>query len=193
MKIILRLFVIFLASSVLFIDKIYAQKAYPVWAVKTNLLYDATTTLNLGIELKFSRKLTLELPVSYNPWTFHDNAKLKHITVQPELRYWLCESFSGHFFGLHGHYAFFNAGNIDFISPLADYRYEGYLWGAGISYGYQWILSTRWSMEATFGLGYARIFYDKYNCESCGDYINSDITNYYGPTKAGISLIYNIK
>lgn len=193
MKMRLQIFTFILVVLAASTDEIRAQKTYPVWAVKTNLLYDATTTMNLGMEFKLGRKLTLELPVSYNPWTFRDNTKLKHLTVQPELRYWLCESFYGHFFGFHGHYALFNAGNVNFIPPLEDYRYQGYLWGAGISYGYHWLLSKRWSLEATIGIGYARITYDKYQCETCGEFIESGKTNYFGPTKAGITLIYNIK
>ena len=39
-------------------------------------------------------------------------------------------------------------------------RYDGSLYGVGISYGYQWIISKRWSMEATIGVGYARLKYD---------------------------------
>jgi hypothetical protein len=37
-------------------------------AVKTNLLYDLTSTINLGLEIGLSPKWTLELPVNYNPW-----------------------------------------------------------------------------------------------------------------------------
>ncbi len=189
----LRIFTFVLAALVATASEAGAQKSHPVWAIKTNLLYDATTTLNLGMEFRLARKSTLEIPVSYNPWTFRNNAKLKHLTIQPEVRYWLCESFYGHFFGIHGHYSIFNAGNVDFIAPLADYRYEGHLWGAGVSYGYQKILSPRWSLEMTLGIGYARIIYDKYDCENCGGYISSGKTNYFGLTKLGITLVYNIK
>ena len=37
-------------------------------AVKSNLLYDATTTVNLGLEFGLARKWTLDIPVNYNPW-----------------------------------------------------------------------------------------------------------------------------
>ena len=46
-------------------------------AVKSNLLYDATTTMNLGLEVALARKWTLDIPVNYNPWKF-DDARLKH-------------------------------------------------------------------------------------------------------------------
>ena len=37
-------------------------------AVKSNLLYDATSTLNMGVELGLSRQWTLDVPLNYNPW-----------------------------------------------------------------------------------------------------------------------------
>ena len=78
-------------------------------AVKSNLLYDVTTTMNLGLEVALSRKWTLDIPVNYNPWKF-DDTRLKHWGIQPELRYWFCESFNRTFIGLHAHYADFNVG-----------------------------------------------------------------------------------
>lgn len=67
-------------------------------AVKTNLLYDATTTINLEGEVKLAARWTLGLSGNYNPWTFSEDKKMKHWLIQPEARYWLCESFAGHFF-----------------------------------------------------------------------------------------------
>ena len=75
----------------------YAQKA----AVKTNLLYDATSTLNLGVEFGLARRWTLDVSGNYNPWTFSENRKMKHWLVQPEVRWWNCTRFSGHFVGFH--------------------------------------------------------------------------------------------
>jgi hypothetical protein len=66
-------------------------------AVKTNLLYDATTTGNIGVEAGLSKKWTLDVSGNLNPWTFSNNKKIKHWMVQPEARYWLCEKFNGQF------------------------------------------------------------------------------------------------
>lgn len=164
----------------------------PEFAVKTNALYWATTTANLGFEVGLSKKLTLDVSGNYNPWEFSDNKQIKHWLVQPELRYWLCERFYGHFFGLHAHYAEANVSNLN-IFGLGDYRYQGNIYGAGISYGYQWILNKRWSMEATVGVGYARLNFDKYNCGTCGSKISKEHKNYFGPTKVALSIIYVIK
>jgi opacity protein-like surface antigen len=164
----------------------------PVLTINSNLLYDATTSMNLGLEFKLNERLTLKLPVTYNPWTFKENKKFKFIWTQPELRWWLCEAFSGHFFGLHGHYAQFNVGSVG-TDYMKKHRYEGDLYGGGISYGYQFYLAPRWSLEASIGVGYAHMEYDVYKCETCGEFIKSEKKDYFGPTQAGISLIYIIK
>lgn len=168
-------------------------------AVKTNLLYDAFATVNLGTEIGLSPKWTLDLSANYNGWTFGDNKKWKHFLVQPEARYWLCERFNGHFVGAHLVGGIYNIGNIDAdfklfgtdFGSLKDHRYEGWMIGAGIGYGYQWLLSRHWSMEAEIGIGYIYTRADKYECAYCGDKVEDNEPHHYlGPTKAAISLIY---
>ena len=164
-------------------------------AIKTNLLYDISTTINLGAEFRLAPKWTLDLSANYNPFTFSDSKKWKHWMVQPEARYWLCEAFNGHFLGLHSGYAFYNAGGVRFPfqdKSTRDYRYQGWATGVGFSYGYSWILGKRWNLEATLGFGYIYSSYDKYECATCGDFKNSDKKHYFSPTKAGISIIYMI-
>ena len=115
-------------------------------------------------------------------------------TGAPERRYWLCEKFNGHFLALHGHYAKYNVGGMSFLSDnMERHRYQGHLWGGGISYGYQWLLGNRWSMEAVLGVGYARLDHSKYPCATCGTIQKSEKKNYFGPTKAAVSIIYIIK
>lgn len=167
-------------------------------AAKTNLLYWATTTPNLGFELGLGSRSTLELAAGYNPWTLDGerNKKIKHWLVMPEYRYWLCESFNGHFFGAHAGYAYYNIGGVrlPFLSKgMKDHRYQGWAAGAGVSYGYSWIVGTRWNIEATIGVGYVYTNYDKYECATCGEFKGNKAKHYFGPTKAGISLIYIIK
>ena len=65
------------------------------WAVKSNLLYDATATINLGVEAALGPRVTLDISGNYNPWEFGD-ARWKHWLIQPEVRYWLCERFNRH-------------------------------------------------------------------------------------------------
>lgn len=163
----------------------------PVFAVKTNALYWATTTPNLGIEFAVGRKHTIDISGNYNPFSFSDK-KFKHWFVQPEYRYWFCDRFYRHFIGIHAHVGEFNVCNIKLLNT-EHYRYQGTFYGAGISYGYHWILGNHWSLETSIGIGYARIDYDKFPCKDCGSRIKEDHKNYFGPTKAALSLIYVIK
>jgi outer membrane protein OmpA-like peptidoglycan-associated protein len=167
----------------------------PNWNIKTNLLYDATATLNLGVEFRLGDNLSLDVPFNYNAWTFSNDRKWKHILVQPELRWWKKETFRGHFFGLHGHYAVYNVGHLPhgpFSEHMNTHRYEGWLAGAGVSYGYRWNFDHRWALEATVGVGYAYMDQDKFRCGRCGELLAGSQRHYFGPTKAGISLIFGI-
>lgn len=167
-------------------------------ALKTNALYWATTSLNAAMETKLSTRWTLDMSVGYNPFTFSENKKLKHVAIQPEARYWLCSPFAGHFVGAHLLYSHFNIGGVKLpfgiFSDLADYRYQGDLGAVGVVYGYSWMLpSKRWSIEAAVGLGYGYVSYDKYECQTCGGKIGKATKGLLMPTKLALSLIYYIK
>jgi hypothetical protein len=170
------------------------EEQLPRLALKTNMLYLLTGTPNLGLEARLSARLSAGLSAGYNPWTFGGNAKLKHVLLVPELRYWFSEPFNGAFAGVRGIYADFNAGHVKLplgmLPGLADYRYRGQAYGGGVTAGYAWILSPRWNLEAWLGAGFLYTRYDKYECRTCGAYIGSADRRYWGPTGAGISLVY---
>lgn len=166
-------------------------------SVKTNLLYDATASVNLGVEGKVAPRWSLELSGDFNDWTIRDH-KLKHWFVQPEARYWFCEAFLKNFIAIHAIGGQFNVGNIknginflgtDF-SKLSDHRYQGYAIGGGIAYGYALPLSKHWNMEFEIGVGYVYLKYDIFQCSKCGKKDGYDHHNYFGPTKAAINLVY---
>lgn len=79
------------------VGKVFAQNV----AVKTNLLYDVTATINVGVELGLSPRWTFDLSGNFNGWTMSDNRKWKHWLIQPEARYWFCDRFAGHFIVAH--------------------------------------------------------------------------------------------
>ena len=169
-------------------------------AIKSNLLYDATLTLNGGVEVKFSPKWTGDLSANLNAWTVNDR-RWKHWLVQPEVRYWFCEAFSGHFVGAHLLGGQYNWGNLNMpfsflgtdFGKLKDYRYQGWMAGAGIAYGYSWILSRHWNIGAEIGLGWVYTRSDVFECDDCGQRIRRDVPhNYVGPTQIAINLIYTL-
>lgn len=162
------------------------------WGVTTNGLYWLTATPNLGVEVSVHPKMTLAASLQYNPFTYKNNRKMKHLLGQFEYRYWLSETFKGHYFGAHTINGMYNFGNLPFGS-LKNYRYEGNLFGGGFTYGYQWILNSRLNIGADIGFGYFYMDYQKFYCPTCGEKIERYHTNYLGPTKVGISLIYLLK
>lgn len=176
----------------------FAMETPPFVSIKTNLLYAATLTPNLGIEFGLGKKATLELSGGNNRWKRDgdedDNKKLVHWTIKTEARYWLCERFNGHFFGAHLFYSKYNIGGYK-IPMLFDkeYRYEGDAFGAGVSYGYHWMWSKRWGMEFNLGVGVASLDYKKKDCEKCGSTVGDYKKTYFGPTSAGIKLMFIIK
>lgn len=165
-------------------------------AIKTNALYWATTTPNLGVEMSLGKKHTAQLFYGLNPWKQGggDGTSLRHWSLMPEYRYWFCQSFNGWFVGAHLMGGEFNAAAVKLpmgmFKELRDHRYEGWYAGGGVTAGYQWVLSKHWNFEASMGIGYDYIKYDKFKCGVCGEKLKSGHKNYFGPTKAALSLLY---
>ena len=175
-------------------DQMRTEEYLPKFAVKTNLLYLATTTLDAGVEFGLARKWTLGLSGAYNPFQLQEGGINLMWLVQPELRYWFCQRFEKHFIGLHGLYGQFNIGQVDFLTTTFEQnRYSGWGAGAGISYGYHLPIANRWALEFTLGAGYVYLEYDKFRCYECDEFVAKKNSHYFGPTKAGVSLIFMIK
>lgn len=170
--------------------------------IKTNLLYLATTTPNIGVEWKMNRHYTAALTTGYNPFRFSQymdkngntvNPKLRHWLTAAEFRYWFCESFLGWNIGINLFGGEYNVTGLKFMKALNDARYKGWGAGAGLTVGYQFPLSVRWSLDFSVGAGYVHTRYTKYDCYACGDKQGRYKKNYLGPTKAAISIVYSLK
>lgn len=191
-------YIIVLLVSVCFFLPMRGQEV----GLKTNLLYLATTTPNLGVEWGLDRHYSVSLSVGYNPFRFSSykdeegsrvNPKLSHWLVSAESKYWFCETFLGWNIGVHLFSGEYNVTGFRWIHPLGKGRYKG--WGAGIggTVGYQFPLSERWSLDFSLGMGYAYTRYTKYDCYACGDKQGKYKKNYLGPTKAVVSVVYFLK
>lgn len=167
-------------------------------AVKTNLLYDATATANLGLEIGLAPRWTLDLSGNLNAWSQNEQVKWKHWLAQPEVRFWFCDRFSRHFLGAHLIGAAFNFGGLDndlaFLgtdfSVLSDNRYQGYAYGGGLAYGFAFVLSRHLNLELEAGFGYMYLDYERYECAGCGRKVEDAVHHYVGPTKAAVNLVF---
>ena len=167
-------------------------------AIKTNLLYDATATANVGLEIGLAPKWSLDISGNFNSWSKDSHTKWKHWMAQPEARYWFCDRFSRHFIGAHLIGGAFNFGNInnnisflgtDF-SVLSEKRYQGYAYGGGVAYGFAFMLSKHLNLELEAGFGYMCLDYETFECAGCGRKVAEGIHHYVGPTKAAINLVF---
>lgn len=172
--------------------------------LRTNLLYLVTASLNASIDIGLSCHWSLSLTAGFNPWKYPKrnrddnkivNPKTLHWLVMPELRFWPRGHLQRGYIGVYGQYAQYNVGGISFIPALNNSRYDGYLYGGGISIGWHWWLGRRHrtGLEASIGVGYLRLHYDRYRACNCSGLLETTDRDYIGPTKAALSLTYLIK
>lgn len=177
----------------------HAQQSLPeskgsTFGLKTNIPYWGTVTPNLGAEVRLATRWTLDAEVGLNPFNGKNDdggygKSLKHLRVHPEIRYWFCEAFHKHFIGLHVPYLLYNVSDIKLLGTENE-RHQGWGTGVGLSYGYSWLLSKHWNLEATIGAGYLYLESDKYPCSHCGTKKETVKKHYFGPTQAAVNLIY---
>jgi hypothetical protein len=169
------------------------------FAIKTNFLYDASATINAGVEFSLSPSWSFDLSGNWNSWSTSGKSRWKHWLVQPEARYWFCDVLANHFVGFHLLGQQFNFGGIDAdfkflgtdFSKLKDHRYQGYSVGAGLAYGYAFVLGQHWNLELELGAGYVYSWYDEYDCTECATKTGKDLDHHYvGPTKLAVNLVY---
>ena len=158
-------------------------------ALKTNALYWATASANIGLELRVSRHVTFDIDAIYHEfyWLYKIDTRAEILT--PEVRYWFsARPQAHHYIGIMG-----LAANYKFILKNFDHHI-GDAYGVGLTYGYSFPLSRHWSLETSVGagLGYRR----EKNYDSRFD-PEPERNNYnkwqFMPMKAGVSFVYIIK
>ena len=120
-------------------------------SLKTNALYWAVAHPNLGVEFRLTPHYTLNVEV-IGTYLHKGRFHARNIVANPEVRYWFnARPQSQHVVG-----AMAFASSYDYRTKNWNHIGEGF--GAGVTYGYSWVLSTHWSLETTAGLGaaYAR-------------------------------------
>ncbi len=176
--------------------------AYHHTELRTNLLYLATATFNASIDYGLTKQWSLSMTVGYNPFKWPQrhrdddkvvNPKTLHWLLMPEVKYWFTEHLNGLYVGGHAIYAQYNIGGISFIPALNNNRYDGNLFGTGVSVGWHKWIGKRTALDFSFGLGYLHLHYDKYKACKCSGLLGIYNQNYFGPTKMAVSLAYLIK
>lgn len=168
----------------------WPERRQRFFAIKTNLLGDLALCANLGFEVELWPHWSLDVPVWYSPYDITERWRIRLLAVQPEVRYWLKDAGTGHYFGVHTTVAGFN------VSLNGDWRYQDpnhAAFGLGVGYGYSFHLdkARRWGLEAQIGAGYISYKWIKYhNTGRNGAKYSRGGGTYWGITRAGLTLSY---
>jgi len=164
------------------------------FVVRTNLLYDAFLTPTLGIEWRLNHNLGVKLDGSYAYWGNEHGRVQKLWMLSPEVR-WYMGAPKRLYLGAAANFGEYNIykGMIGSMFP-DDKGYQGDFWNAGLTAGYQLPLSRHFALDFNIGLGYTRYQYDSFTvADRRREFVEKGKTkNFWGPTQAGISLIWVI-
>lgn len=180
--------------------KIYIKPEYelkPLFALKTNLLYDAATALNVELEVPIGKKWSIGAEWIFPWWLLEkDQYCLELLNGNLEARYWLGNRekkpiLTGWFLG-----AFAGAGLYDL--EWKDKGYQGEFITAGLSGGFAHTINKKGTlrMEYSLGVGYLRTDFNKYVPKKCFDNqwhlicTEKGTYNWFGPIKAKVSIVW---
>ena len=165
-------------------------------AVKSNLLFDAVTALNVEVEVPIGNHWSVMMEDVF-PWWEKDNKYcFQLLEMGVEGRYWFrnnkyhSQKLKGHFTG-----AYVMSGKYDFQWDT-DLCYQGEFWSAGLTYGYSRKISRRFNLELSASLGYLSAGYRHYFPASDYEVLYRDEKHgrigYWGLTKLKVSLVMPI-
>ena len=164
------------------------------FAVRTNVLYDAFLLPTLGVEWRVNRDLGVKLDGSLSWWGGEYGKVQKMWLVNPEVRWYLLDK-KRFYVGVSGSYGEYNIYKYMLGGIFSkDTGYQGKLWNAGLTAGYQLNLSRDFSIDFNLGLGYTRSEYDSFGMtDGVRVYKERNKSkHFWGLTQAGISLVWTI-
>lgn len=172
-------------------------------ALKVNVPFILSGSPNFGMEWSVGRLLTVNVDGMWMPYLFKKNEEVFRVLVASiDFRYYVNPKYyytndlwDGFYVGPYAMAGNFNIGLKNKDEDKTSYRRKGWGVSAGITGGYKFYLSSRFRIDANIGIGYAHMQYDKYQLG--GEYAKFKLESkktkaYVGPTKVGVSLVYNI-
>lgn len=166
-------------------------------ALRTNLLYDATLSPNLGFDVRVDSAWTVGLLAGVNAWDIDktENKKWRHMLFSLRARKFRKNLFEKGYYEGDLIYSHFNVGNIKFpfglYSAVKNHRLQGDLVALGGKYGYSWILARDWRIEAEGGIAVGYAWFKEYDCPHCGTFLGNGDRIFLLP-QLGINIVYII-
>lgn len=156
------------------------------FSLRANLLRWATLTPDLGVEWRVNRHIGIAVNGSWTSWTWKDNARRHSLwEVCPEVRWYIGREKRG-YIG-----AMYKAGEFNY--KLSDTGKQGNLMGGGITGGYQLKLNKVLVLDFSLGVGCIHADYEKYSViDGMRVRQGKETKNWWGPTSAGVTLVWTI-
>lgn len=162
----------------------------PHFALRTNLLYDVALIPNIGVEYSFAPNWSISGDWMHAWWSRNSSHRYwRCYGVEIGLRrYFGDKPFSGHHVGLYG-----QGLTYDFELSGNGRQSDGMSFGGGIEYGYSLPLGRCLNLDFSIGFGYFGGRYKEYEpMDECYVWQATRRLNWFGPTRAGISLVWII-
>jgi len=167
------------------------------FAVKTNLLYDAVTALNLEVEVPIRNHWSVMVENVFPWWETGNKYCFQFWEMGVEGRYWFSnnryhsQKLKGHFAG-----AYLMSAKYDFQWDK-DMCYQGKGWSAGLTYGYSMPIGKWCHLEYSLSVGYLNTRYQHYQPSDDYEHLYRDPNkagklSAIGPTKLKVSLVVPI-
>lgn len=180
------------------------HRRFPPFALKTNLLFDLASALNVEIEFPIRKRFSVAADWVFPWWTLDNGradskrSRLQVLNGNIEGRYWFGNREEKRL--LNGWFTGFYAGG-----GLYDVEWKGkgiqgeFFIAAGVSGGFAHKISRRLSLEYALGVGIMRTGYRSYEAHFCQDdtwYPIREKRGQYtwiGPTRVKVSLVWLIQ
>jgi Protein of unknown function (DUF3575). len=162
--------------------------------LRTNLLCDAFLLPTLGVEWRITPEWGVKADGCFSHWGSETGNVQKTWLINPEVRFYM-DNAKCFYSGVGGSYGRYNIHGFPLSKFLSqETGYQGALWNAGITVGYQLKLTRSFSLDFNLGLGYMCFEYDSFKMvDQVRVYKDKKQTkNYWGPMQAGVTLVWKI-
>ncbi|MFI3267429.1 MAG: DUF3575 domain-containing protein [Rikenellaceae bacterium] len=173
-----------------------------LFALKTNLLLDVVSVINIAAEIPIGNKFSVVGEVVYPWWrSWPNNYTMQIESYHAELKYWLGNRtrenrLTGWSVGVYGGWGLYD------VQIFSETGVQGDFYDVGAQVGYSHQIAKNLHLEYTLGLGYISTkyndYYMAYDTEDYGDikvipypWMNSKLSTVL-PTRLGVSLVWLI-
>ena len=177
------------------------ERHFPRISIYSNLAHDFALIPNLGVQVGVFDDWSVSLSWNHSWWGGEGHSWKVYGPELTVRRYFsgrnADRSYTGHHAGLYTQvitYDIQRRGGTGYLGgEPGGNLFDGANWGTGLEYGYTFRLNRQLDLDLSIGLGYFGGKYYSYEYTG-GQYIwqSTAHRNYWGPTRLGVTLIWNL-